>query len=395
MPFRIDEPNPKKVYWIATDRIKYLKNNMEDRKIGSLSVADRNLKSEKMRGKIFDGNWDISDIKISDLDVYKALKKRKFEGSKWQDTDFYKRVLKNIESGDFVYELRSRNDLDKRCEYLDWLYEKIKIEGSVLNHNNYDENTAFDEIDVNIGRDGKYLLQNGIDALSIANTLGIQNIPVRVFVRHKKWWELRKLVISYANHISDHLLYQPIVHPDLADIPYNMPTHNYEMLIEAIKSHLRTEGGTMLDIGANIGFFCHKFEDMGYTCYGIEQDPATFEILEKIRIAENKKFVAINKSIFDVEFIKTMQFDVVLALNIFHHFLKRKTLYLELIDLLQSLQMNELFFEPHLHQEEYMKDAYVNYTPKEFIEFILKYTHFNQFKAIHDDPSGRIVFHLF
>ncbi|MCJ7633546.1 class I SAM-dependent methyltransferase, partial [Candidatus Bathyarchaeota archaeon] len=339
--------------------------------------------------------WDISDKKFTDLDLYKALQKRKLEGSKWQDTDFYKGVLKKIESGDFVCELRSRNDLDKRCEYLDWLYDKIKIEGHVLSLNNYDKNTAFDEIDVNIGRDGKYLLQNGIDALSIANTLGIKNVPVRVFVRHKEWWELRKLVISYAKHISDGKLYQPIVHPDLADIPYNLPTHNYEMLTEAIKSHKHTKGGVMLDIGANIGFFCHKFEDLGYTCYGIEQDPATFQILEKIRIAEDKKFVAINKSIFDVEFVKITQFEVVLALNIFHHFLKRKTLYLELIDLLKNLKTNEIFFEPHLVQEDFMKDAYVNYNPYEFVEFILQHTRLSLSEVVHTDPSGRIVFHLF
>ncbi|MCJ7631916.1 hypothetical protein MUP77_05905, partial [Candidatus Bathyarchaeota archaeon] len=102
MRFRIDEPNPKKVYWISTDRIKHLTNYVGDRKIEALSVANRNFQSEKIRGKIVDGNWDISDKKFTDLDLYKALQKRKLEGSKWQDTDFYKGVLKKIESGDFV-----------------------------------------------------------------------------------------------------------------------------------------------------------------------------------------------------------------------------------------------------------------------------------------------------
>ncbi|MCJ7632433.1 class I SAM-dependent methyltransferase [Candidatus Bathyarchaeota archaeon] len=395
MRFKIDGPNPDKMYWIATDRIKYLTNYAGNRKIRTSNIVDIDFKSEKMRGKIVDGNWDLTDNKFTDLDLYKAFQKRKLEGSKWQDTDFYKGVLKKIESRDFVYGLRNKDDLDKRCEYLDWLYDKIETEGYALNQNNYDKNTTFDEIDVNIGRYGEYLLQNGIYQLSVAKILGIKNVPVRVFVRHKEWWDLRKLVISYAKHISDGLLYQPIVHPDLADIPYNLPTHNYEMLAKVIKSHLHTKNGAMLDIGTNTGFFCHKFEDLGYICYGIEQDPAAFQILEKIRIAENKKFVTINKSIFDVEFVKTMQFDVVLAFNIFHHFLKRKTLYLQLIDLLKSLKTNELFFEPHLVQEDFMKDAYVNYNPDEFVEFILQHTRLSRSEVVYIDPSGRIVFHLF
>jgi hypothetical protein len=129
-------------------------------------------------------------------------------------------------------------------------------------------------------------------------------VPVTVFVRHKKWQEFREFVISYAQQQTGGKLYQSIVHPDLADIPYDLQDHNCQDLMEAIKRHLGQKRGVMLDIGANLGFFCPKFEDLGYHCCAIEQDPATFRILEKIRIAENKKFEVINKSIFEAEFIK-------------------------------------------------------------------------------------------
>jgi len=162
----------------------------------------------------------------------------------------------------------------------------------------------------------------------------------------------------------------------------------------AIKDHLGKKKGVMLDIGANVGFFCHKFEDLGYYCYAIERDPATFRILEKVKIAENKKFEVINKSIFEVEFIKNVKFDVVLALNIFHHFLKRKTDYLRLKDLLRNLETAELFFEPHLYHEDQMREAYVNYTETEFIDFILSHTSLNKSELIYTAKNGRHVFKL-
>jgi uncharacterized lipoprotein YehR (DUF1307 family) len=72
----------------------------------------------------------------------------------WQDTKFYKRVLRQAESGKFVWGVKNKDDLDKQCKHLDSLYESIKNRGYRLNRNNYDKNIAFDEIDVNIGRNG-------------------------------------------------------------------------------------------------------------------------------------------------------------------------------------------------------------------------------------------------
>jgi 2-polyprenyl-3-methyl-5-hydroxy-6-metoxy-1,4-benzoquinol methylase len=391
-----NSPNPSKVYWISPKRILYHTNYLKNKDAETLPFFAR-VFPRNMRGKVIDGNWDITNWKFTDLAVYKSFKKRIEEGVKWQDTEYYERVLRVIESGGFHnWDIQNRDDLENRCKYLDSLYKSIRNDGFRLNRSICNKNSTYDEIDVNIGRNGEYLFQNGVHRLSIAKILGIKYVPVMVFVRHKKWQDFRDFVVSYAKQQKRGRLYQPIVHPDLADIPYyDLEGHKCEDIMKAIKLHLGPRKGVMLDVGANIGFFCHKFEDLGYQCYAVEKDPITFRILEKIKIAEKKKFETINKSIFDVEFIRNMEFDVVLALNVFHHFLKTKTEFTKLKGLLKNFKMNQMFFEAHRYDDAQMKDAFVNYTQPEFVDFILQHTSLNKSEVIYTAKNGRTIFRLF
>lgn len=385
-------PSPSEVYWISPNRIIYHTNYLRNEDAETIAFYDR-VFPRQMRGRIVGGNWDRTSRKFTDLTVYKAFRERIMKGAKWQDTEFYGSVLGNVKSGRFVWGIKNKADLDNRCKYLDSLYENIKNEGYRLNRSVRDRNIDYDEIEVNIGRNGEYLFQNGVHRLSIAKILGINYVPVMVFVRHKKWQDFRAFVISYAQKQRRHKLFQPIVHADLADVPY-FDDNDSEGLMKAIKSHLGKSRGTMLDIGANLGFFCHKFEDLGYKCYAVEQDPATFQILEKIRIAENRKFKTINASIFEASFIKNTKFDVVLALSIFHHFLKTEKHFSLFKDLLKNLETDVLFFEPHRPQEDQMKDAFVNYGETEFVDFLLQHTSLKKSEAIYTAKNKRTLFKL-
>jgi hypothetical protein len=382
-------PHPARVYWISPQRIVYHTNYLRKEDTEAIPFACR-VFTEKMRGAVVDGNWDMTNFKFTDLSVYEAFKRRIRDGAEWQDTEFYKVSLRVAESGGIFWGIEDRNDLDKRCKYFDSLIESIKNKGYRLNQ----YISTYDEIDVNIGRNGEYLFQNGVHRLSIAKILGIKYVPVTVFVRHKEWQEFREFVFSYAQQQTKGKLCQPIVHPDLADVPYDLDALNCPDLMKAIKHHLGKERGIMLDIGANLGFFCHKFEDLGYHCYAVEQDPPTFRILEKIKIAENKKFEAINRSIFEVEFVKNMTFDVVLALNTFHHFLKRKTELVQLKDLLKNMKMDQLFLGAHQYQDDQMKDAYANYTQTELVDFLAHHTSLSKFEVIYTAKNGGTIFRL-
>jgi 2-polyprenyl-3-methyl-5-hydroxy-6-metoxy-1,4-benzoquinol methylase len=379
-------PNPERIFWISPDRIVYNTNYLKNSAAKAKHFAGRVFDS-KLRGKVVGGNWDITPYKFTELIVYKSFKKRIEDRAEWQDTEFYKVMLEQANSGLYFWGVKSKDDLDKRCEYFDSLIESIKNDGYRLNR--------YDEIEVNIGRNGEYLFQNGVHRLSIAKILGIKSVPIMVFVRHKEWQKFREFVVSYAKQQKRGRLYQAIVHPDLADIPYyDLEGHNCEDIMRAIKLHLGPEKGVMLDIGANIGFFCHKFEDLGYHCYAVESEPIVFRILERMKIAENKKFEVINKSIFDVELIRKMKFDVVLALNVFHHFLKTKTEFIKLQDLLKNLEMDQMFFEAHRYDDGQMKNAFINYTQPEFVEFILQRTSLNKSEVIYTAKNGRTIFKL-
>jgi len=387
-------PLPSKIYWVSPERIKYHTNYIGNKNAEITPYNERVFdgRTGNMRGKVVDGNWDRTDFDFTNLDVYQAFKQRIEQGIEWQYTEFYQRVLKQVKSGRFVWSIKSRTQLDERCRSLDDLIESIKTKGYRLNPSIYSKDRVYDEIDVNIGRNGEYLFQNGVHRLSIAKILGIKAVPVTVFVRHQEWQEFREFLFSYVNKCGEKRLYQPPLHPDLEDVPYSLnPSRD---IWEAIRPQLERKAGKMLDIGSNIGFFCHKFEDIGYHCYAVEQNPALFYIMEKIRVAENKRFEAINKSIFEVEFVKKVKFDVVLALNIFHHFLKSQTTFRQLEILLRNLDTDILFFEPHKNNESQMKGAYLDYSEPEFVDFVLRHTSLHKSELIHTAKDGRHVYKL-
>ena len=385
--------NISKIYFISPSRIIYHTNYLEKGQDNETPFRDR-VFPERMRGQIVDGDWDLPSFKFTDLDVYGSFKARIEKDVEWTKTPLYDRLLQQAKLGHYSWGIKDTADLSRNFDRYDRLIKSIMTFGYLANHSNGDESTSIDEIEVNIGRNGQYLFQNGVHRLSIAKILGVKTISVMVFARHKQWQEFRNFVLLYARQNNGEL-YQPLVHPDLADIPYaEEETHNYSAVMSAIRANLGKEKGVMLDIGCNTGYFCHKFEDLGYECYAVEKDPVCFAILEKVRIAENKKFSCFNMSVLDASFIKDSEFDVVLALNIFHHFLKRREDCFKLIDLLENLKTAELFFEPSLCTEEQMKDAYINFTDSEFVAFLLKHTSLTKSKEIFVDKNGRRIYKL-
>ena len=63
--------------------------------------------------------------------------------------------------------------------------------------------------------------------------------------------------------------------------------------------------------------------------------------------AENRNFKIIPMSIFNYRKDQELKFDIVLALYIFHHFIKRKNIYENLIALLKRLKIKVLYFGIH------------------------------------------------
>jgi hypothetical protein len=391
-------PNAETVYWVDPMRIRY--HTLRDDVAASGPPEDRVFHPVNDKGKVVAGDWDQSEFRFDQLDVFQAIKTVIAGENTWPETSFYKTLLNGIDSGDNPWRINSQEDLDARCRYIDDLIWSIRENGYKLSHeislpnepSSLKKHETFgNEVSVNIGRDGSFLFQDGRHRLAIAQILGIPAIPVKVTVRHREWVEFRSFLMSLAaaggGAGRHNKLYQPALHPDLADIE---AFHSCEDRFDAIREHLDDQVGQMLDIGANLCYFCHRFEASGYDCIGVEYLPEIALAARRIRDAEGRKFKIYEAELFAAtkkHSLDDIDFSVVIALNIFHHFLKRKETFDEFKSWLGKMNISQMFFES-------MKDAYVDPDAAEFVQFILDNSELNHSRLIMECDDGRLLYKL-
>jgi 2-polyprenyl-3-methyl-5-hydroxy-6-metoxy-1,4-benzoquinol methylase len=178
-------------------------------------------------------------------------------------------------------------------------------------------------------------------------------------------------------------LYHKIPHPDFAGLPASHDGRRFDI----IKPHLAFPGGTVLDIGTHWGQLAHWLEDQGYRVTAVERSRKHAAIARGIRDICDKKFEVVEGSIFD---ISPLKYDIVLALNIFHHFLKTKPAFDSLVDLLTRIDCKIMFFEAHVQEEDQMKDAFVNFSAEDFVRFIANTGKFSKFEQIGVEVKRKI-----
>lgn len=365
-----------KIYWISPGKVIFS------------SLQEFNL--HKFKGHILDGNWDHLEKRFDTLDLHLAIKQVCVEGAKWEDTVYYQRSLDD-----------GAKKLDEECKRIESLYRSIQLTGYksqkelFLAGQIHDPMVAEEEITVSIGRFGDLLFSDGAHRLAIAKLLEVPAIPVKIAVRHKDWIKFRNELSYYAQNsevTNDGMLYQPATHPDLSDFSASCGS---ESRFQLIKDNTSATEGCLLDIGANLGYFCHRFEERGLDCYAVENHLPTVSFLKRLARAENRRFKIITGSVFDSPEIKNTHFNIVLALNIFHHFLKTQEDFEKLVNLLKNLHMNELFFEAHHPDEPQMEDAYKNYSPDEFVEFITSVSELKRVVLLGIMEDGRSLYKLY
>jgi len=345
-----NEFNDSKVCWVSPKTIGYV------------SLRKFNMaQNEKQTIKVMPGNWDLLRKKIERSNEYQELK-TKLSFTKTTGNIGYPEFLRVV----FQNRMRFADDIE---------FQKTEA-----------------EITVNVGRHGDLLLNNGIRILTAAKLLRVDSIPVRIVARHCEWQKLRKEL--YTQSLSENkrfALYQPLTHPDLRGMKTEHPS---EDRYNIIRENISSQSGKLLDIGSNYGYFCHKFEESGFECYAVENNLVGSYYLKKLKRAENRRFTVINQSIFDWNGVKAIEFDVVLALNVLHHFLKKKTSYTKLVELLKNLRLKEMFFQPHVFTEPQMKNAYINYSGKDFVDFILQSTQLGRAELVGTSHDGRPIYKL-
>jgi hypothetical protein len=387
LKYSTDKLDFNKICWVDPQKIEY--------------CLDGNFNIWHNHCRVLKGDWDKNKLlKFEDLDVYQAFKQRFEEGKKWEETKFYHRVLGRISDGRRKWGCKNKEEFHERLKKIESLFYKIKENGYKSKKELYSPkgllgklempSAILDDVSVAIGRNGQLLFVNGRHRLSIAKLLNLSKIPIRVIARHKKWMDFRKELIAFCKNYQGGELYQSLTHPDLQDIPFRRGDSRFKI----IKENLLISKGTLLDIGANLGYFCHRFEDEGLDCYALEENRMCVHFLKKLKKAENRKFKIIPKSVFEYNKGQEIVFDVVLALSVFHHFLERKDTYLNLIKLLKRFKVKEMFFESHLPSDFKTRKFYQNYAPDQFVNFIIKNSCFNKAVLIGKAKSGRPLYKL-
>jgi len=74
---------------------------------------------------------------------------------------------------------------------------------------------------------------------------------------------------------------------------------------------LTAKTGSLLDLSANLGYFCHKFEELGFDCTAVGNSERTRYLLKKLRRAGNKQFSIIEKSLFEGPEIVGTHYDII------------------------------------------------------------------------------------
>ena len=339
------------------------------------------------RGRILDGDWDreINELRIDQTSLYTSYKLRLENGIAWSETPYYQHVIKQIEKGEVLWNCRDAAEFDLKCKAWDDVFNSIRDDG-------YIADKSEDEISVNIDRNGRLLLNDGYHRLVFAKLLGVPRIPVMVLVRHRKWHDFRREVYEFTQsgrHSPAGLAYAPLLHMDLQSVPSQ---HGHDRF-EIIRNHLR--GKRILDIGAHLGYFSQRFEELGHECVAVESHADICHFLRKLHVAQERKFRIVEESIFSFVERERPVFDSVLALSILHHFLKEESSYHQLVRLLNNLETKEMIFEPHNPAERQMRGAFRNFESCAFVNVILENSRLTQAEEIGVAKDGRGIFRLF
>ena len=155
-------------------------------------------------GKVIDGDWDQRSTPLSDLIKYRSLIDHFENETPWEKTDVYQEAVDHIESGETYWNgCKSIEDLDKRVEAVEDLYESMRKHGYVSQEARYGDaykdivlSRKFDrskeEIAVAISRSNELLFVDGNHRLAISHVLSLDIITVHVIAAHPKSFHNRK-----------------------------------------------------------------------------------------------------------------------------------------------------------------------------------------------------------
>lgn len=357
-----------------------------NRFIWRLDLLDQlGMRQRDLVGQSIGGDWDTT-LPLEELGIFEALRQRFEDGAEWADIPYFQEMRASTEAGRPQFKYRTVDDFERQWQRIDALWERLQRDG-YRSQAELGTDRPWDEVVIGFDRDGRTVFVDGRHRLALARVMGLESIPAFVAIRHDQW--IRR-VAEFTTHIGDHsrISYQPVPHPDLADFPSKKGHERPQMILDA----LPIRSGRLLDIGSNKGYLCHRFEDAGFECVASERSERELHFLRMFHRAGERRFEIRAGDVLQQDF--DGGFDVVLALNIFHHFLKEAPAMRALEAFLGRLDTAFMAFEPHLSDDPQMRAADYNPTPEEFTAFVQEAAGLPYCKPLGDAADGRPLYLL-
>jgi len=258
-------------------------------------VRNRIFGPDVLPGSVLDGDWDLDCPLFEELAAFQSIRDRIICGVAWRETSYFAESMRDIEGGRPLWGCHNAGELEARLAYVDLLVESVKKYG-LLPQNKVDAEhdptlRYSDEAEINIGRNGDLLFQDGRHRMCIAKVLDVPLIPLKVRVRHRLWQEFREELFALRKNIDKmgkwNILPQPAPHPDLGDIPA------YAGAIQCLEQVLRQITGAhacVLDLGCRLGFFSHALDKEGHEITAIEENSLWRAAADRLRLSESRNF---------------------------------------------------------------------------------------------------------
>lgn len=203
-------PHPLKIIHVDPSEITHmLRPNFWDRR------------GKKYGTFVIGGNWDQESCRtehgqgllpFEEFSLCRSTIEHLENGVDWKDTTGYTESKVSYHSHNWYTSVEE-------------IYNDIKKNGYKSQReldNGYDQYfmpPEFDEIRVNISRDGEIIFDDGRHRMSALQLADVDKIPVRVFVRHKKWQNIRSEVAhAQCKDELSNRAQSLLDHPDMQDV---------------------------------------------------------------------------------------------------------------------------------------------------------------------------------
>jgi hypothetical protein len=155
----------------------------------TVSRYDRTLKGNKKWhfGSLKDGDWDKNGYAIENYgSIMSILKKRVENKSAFDNIEEYLQNLVYIEAGGTPDNCYTCRQYEAKWRSIEMLYYQIKANG-YRTQTELGTNQPYNELRIQIGREGELLFEDGIHRLIIAKLLGMDKVPAIITRRHKQY----------------------------------------------------------------------------------------------------------------------------------------------------------------------------------------------------------------